>query len=253
MVQPACCNPVPAEAGSSECIHGNTSADRSSCIVIASVWCAEGDWESMVDVLTQAIDTALQCVSAAMRCFRIAAAVMIMAIGVIAPLAAEDPEAPTNLRGAYLLWQEGYQLHLAGAYEEAIKRFEASIEFHPTAEAHTFLGWSMSHLGRLEEAIEECKKAIALDPDFGNPYNDIGVYLTDLGRPDEAISWLEKAIGAKRYCCYQFPHFNLGRIQLMKGQLQGAKRSFERALSYDPNYLPARHGLAFIRSQGEEL
>jgi hypothetical protein len=27
----------------------------------------------------------------------------------------------------------------------------------------------------------------------------------------------------------------------------------ERALSYDPNYLPAHQGLAFIRSQGEEL
>jgi Tfp pilus assembly protein PilF len=39
----------------------------------------------------------------------------------------------------------------------------------------------------------------------------------------------------------------------MKGQLQEAKRSFERALSYDPNYLPAHQGLAFIRSQGEEL
>lgn len=188
-----------------------------------------------------------------MRFRWISAGLALLAILVTAPLAAEDPAAPAHLREAYLLWQEGYQLHLAGAYEEAIKRFEASIERHPTAEAHTFLGWSMSYLGRLEEAIEECKKAIVLDPDYGNPYNDIGVYLINLGRPDEAIGWLEKAIGAKRYCCYQFPHFNLGRIKLMKGQIQEAKRSFERALSYDPNYLPAHQGLAFIRSQGEEL
>ena len=111
----------------------------------------------------------------------------------------------------------------------------------------------MSYLGRLEAAIEECKKAIAIDPDYGNPYNDIGVYLIDLGRPEKAISWLEKAISAKRYCCYQFPHFNLGQVQLMNGELKEAKRSFERALSYDPNYLPAHQGLAFIRSQGEEL
>lgn len=188
-----------------------------------------------------------------MRLDRIAAALMLVVVGVSAPLAAEQPEPPASLRGAYLLWQEGYRLHLAGAYEEAIKRFEKSIELYPTAEAHTFLGWSMSYLGRLEEAIAECEKAIAIDPDYGNPYNDIGVYLIDLGRPDEAIEWLEKAIAAKRYCCYQFPHFNLGRIQLMKGQLKEAKRSFERALTYDPDYLPARHGLALIRSQGEEL
>jgi Tfp pilus assembly protein PilF len=188
-----------------------------------------------------------------MRFRWISARLAFLVILVTTPLAAEEPEALAHFRQAYLLWQEGYQLHLAGAYEEAIKRFEASIELHPTAEAHTFLGWSMSYLGRLEGAIEECKKATAIDPDFGNPYNDIGVYLIDLGRPDEAIGWLEKAIGAKRYCCYQFPHFNLGRVQLIKGQLQEAKRSFERALSYDPNYLPAHQGLAFIRSQGEEL
>jgi Tfp pilus assembly protein PilF len=188
-----------------------------------------------------------------MRFLRVSVRLAFLAIILIGPVAAKEPETPAHLRETYRLWQEGYQLHLAGAYEEAIKRFQASIELHPTAEAHTFLGWSMSYLGRLEEAIEECQKAIALDPDYGNPYNDIGVYLIDLGRPDEAIGWLEKAIGAKRYCCYQFPHFNLGRVQLMKGELQEAKRSFERALSYDPNYLPAHQGLAFIRSQGEEL
>lgn len=188
-----------------------------------------------------------------MRFPNILAMFALLAAIATAPLTAEEPEAPTQLREAYVLWQEGYRLHLGGAYQEAINRFEQSIERHPTAEAHTFLGWSMSYLGRLEEAIDECKKAIAVDPDYGNPYNDIGVYLIDLGRPDEAVSWLKKAIGAKRYCCYQFPHFNLGRVELMKGQLEEAKRSFEQSLSYDPNYLPAHQGLAFIRRQGEEL
>ena len=72
--------------------------------------------------------------------------------------------------------------------------FERSIEPHPTVEGHTFLGWSLSHLGRIDEAIAECKKAIAIDPDFGNPYNDIGVYLVELDRSDDAIAWLEEAI-----------------------------------------------------------
>ncbi|NIO09761.1 MAG: tetratricopeptide repeat protein, partial [Deltaproteobacteria bacterium] len=44
----------------------------------------------------------------------------------------------------------------------------------PTAEAYTFLGWTYSFMGQLNEAIEECQRAITLDPDFGNPYNDIG-------------------------------------------------------------------------------
>lgn len=46
---------------------------------------------------------------------------------------------------------------------------------------------------RLDEALAECKRAIACDPDFGSPYNDIGGYLMEMGRDDEAIPWLEQA------------------------------------------------------------
>lgn len=162
--------------------------------------------------------------------------------------AAQQSESPEEQARA--AWQLGYLLHLHGEYERAIERFRESISLHPTAEAHTFLGWSLSHLGRLEEAIAQCEIAIRLDPDFGNPYNDIGVYLIDLGRPQEAVPWLEKATKAKRYCCYQFPHFNLGRVWLAQGRIEEARRAFERALEYDPDYLPARWALEVLERSG---
>ena len=157
----------------------------------------------------------------------------------------EQSEISDQMR-AYALWQQGYLLHLNGRYQAAVDSFRESVEVLPTAEGHTFLGWSLSMLGHLEQAIAECKRAIALDPDFGNPYNDIGAYLIELGRPDEAVPWLEKAISAKRYCCYQFAHSNLGRVRLMQGNFQAARRSFERALRHDPDYLPARMALEYL-------
>ena len=160
----------------------------------------------------------------------------------------ERSEIPDRVR-AYALWERGYVLHLSGRYREAVDSFRESIEILPTAEGHTFLGWSLSMLGHLEEAVAECHKAIALDPDYGNPYNDIGVYLIDLGRPVEAIPWLEKAISAKRYCCYQFPHYNLGRVRLVQGNFDAARRSFERALRHDPDYLPARVALEVLDAE----
>ena len=137
-------------------------------------------------------------------------------------------------------------LHVLGTYPQAIELFRHSIKARPTGEGYTFLGWSLSHVARLDEAITECEKAIVIDPDFGNPYNDIGVYLTWLGRVDEAIPWLRKAISAKRYCCYQFPHFTLGQIMLNKGKILDARRLFERALKYDPDYAPAKKALQEI-------
>ena len=160
----------------------------------------------------------------------------------------ERSENPDRMR-AYALWQQGYLLHLSGEYQAAVDSFRESTEILPTAEGHTFLGWSLSMLGHLEEALAECKKAIALDPDYGNPYNDIGAYLIDLGRADEAIPWLEKAISAKRYCCYQFAHFNLGRVYLMQEEFHAARGSFEQALRHDPDYLPARKALEYIDAE----
>ncbi len=180
---------------------------------------------------------------------RIMLVLAIVSACTIAPLRAQEPEDMSARHQAYILWREGKLFHMLGQYRGAMERFQKSIEVHPTAEGHTYLGWSLSGLGRLDEAIVECKKAIPLDPDYGNPYNDIGVYLIDLGRPDEAVPWLKKAMRAKRYCCYQFAHFNMGRILLMNNKTVEAERSFERALSYDPNYLPALGALEYIRRQ----
>lgn len=176
----------------------------------------------------------------------------LLVIFVCLPLEAGEHGQATPRQQAYQFWEQGYLLHLIGAYEEAVTMFEKSVGIHPTAEGHTYLGWSMSELGRLEEAIDQCKKAIALDPDYGNPYNDIGVYLIELKRPAEAVPWLEKAMAAKRYCCYQFPHTNLGRVLLGQGRMAEAKRAFERALTHEPDYAPALLGLKYIRDQGFE-
>jgi Tfp pilus assembly protein PilF len=71
-----------------------------------------------------------------------------------------------------------------------------------------------------------------------------------LGKSAEAIPWFEKAIAAKRYCCYQFAHFNLGRVLLEQGKVREAVKSLQRALEFDPNYLPALQALELMKQHG---
>jgi tetratricopeptide (TPR) repeat protein len=85
------------------------------------------------------------------------------------------------------LWQEAYGYQMKGELDRAIELYRYSIEMYPTAEAHTFLGWAMSFQGKLDEATETRLRAIEIDPEFGNPYNDIGVYLMQQEKFDEAI------------------------------------------------------------------
>jgi tetratricopeptide (TPR) repeat protein len=158
-------------------------------------------------------------------------------------------ETSDRLRRAHQLFVEAYRLHMAGDVDAAIARYQESIASRPTAEAHTFLGWALSFIDRLDDAIAECKKAIAVDPDFGNPYNDIGSYLLKQGKLDDAIPWLEQAINAKRYEPRHYPHCNLGRIYWAKGMLNRAISELERALELEPTSRFAQGALAAIRQQ----
>jgi tetratricopeptide (TPR) repeat protein len=124
---------------------------------------------------------------------------------------------------------------LAQEFDDAIRLYKESIALHPTADAHTYLGWAYSFLGRLNEAIAQCEIAIEIDPEFGNPYNDIGVYLMQQQRADDAIPWLERAKSAKRYEPRHFPYINLGRIYLTKGMVQKALEEFGGALKINPD------------------
>jgi tetratricopeptide (TPR) repeat protein len=147
------------------------------------------------------------------------------------------------------LWHEGYRLQMAGDLDAAITAYRRSLAVLPTAEAHTFLGWAMSFQGRLAEAIEECHRAIAVDPDFGNPYNDIGVYLMQQEKLDEAIPWLERAKEASRYEPRHFPYMNLGRVYVKQGKWWEALRELETAVRVAPRDAGAHHALHELRGR----
>ena len=147
------------------------------------------------------------------------------------------------------LWREAYRRQMAGDLEAAIEIYRRSIAACPTAEAHTFLGWTYSFQGRLEEATAECLRAIEVDPDFGNPYNDIGVYLMQQGKLEEAIPWLERAKHAPRYEPRQFPYMNLGRIYLKQGRWWEALRQFEAAVRLAPTDAELAKALHSLRGR----
>jgi tetratricopeptide (TPR) repeat protein len=154
-----------------------------------------------------------------------------------------------TLRRATELWRQGYRHQTGGNVDRAIELYRQSIELYPTAEAHTFLGWAMSFQGHLAEATEECLRAIEIDAEFGNPYNDIGVYLMQQDKLDESISWLEKAKQAKRYEPRQFPFLNLGRIYIRQGRWWEALREFEEAVRLAPRDVGAARILHNLRGR----
>src|SRR5262249_12118591 len=160
-----------------------------------------------------------------------------------------DVSDAEDLNHAIELWQEAYRRQMAGDLDEAITLYRRSLAVRPTAEAHTFLGWTYSFQGRLEDATAECLKAIGVDPDFGNPYNDIGGYLMQQSKLHQRMPWLGKARRARRYEPRQFPFMNLGRIHIRRGRWWEALREFEGAVAAAPGDAEARKALHGLRAK----
>jgi tetratricopeptide (TPR) repeat protein len=165
------------------------------------------------------------------------------------PMIDQNPTEEELREAALEWWQRGYMAQMGGSLEQAIELYTRSIETWPTAEAYTFRGWAKSYQGLIDQAIEECHKAIEIDPDYGNPYNDIGAYLIQKGDLNGAIPWLKRALQAQRYECYFYPHFNLGRIYEHRGDLREASKCYKAA--YDANHKYTQALVAFHRVQGK--
>jgi len=143
--------------------------------------------------------------------------------------------------------QKAYQFQTTGKLLEAVANYKKSIEFHPTAEAHTYLGWAYSFQGLHEDAIQECKKAIKIDPEFGNPYNDIGAYLIEKGKLADAVPWLERAIQAKRYDSYCYPYYNLGRAYERLSDWFKALEYYQKSLEANQDYTLAAKAISRVK------
>lgn len=139
-------------------------------------------------------------------------------------------------REALELFRSAYEAQMRGELDEAVRLYQQSISAYPSAEAHTFLGWTYSFMKLTDEAIEECHRAIQVDPDFGNPYNDIGAYMIELGNAHGAVQWLKLAMNAPRYESYFYPHFNLGRVYETMGRQLDALREYKAAIDLNPKY-----------------
>lgn len=144
---------------------------------------------------------------------------------------------------AEMYFEKAYQLQMDDELEDAIQLYKKSIEYYPTAEAHTFLGWAYSFKGQVHEAIKECEIAIQIDADFGNPWNDIGAYMIELGKHDEAVPYLKKAMEAKRYEARHYPHMNYSRVLVKKGLYKEAITELKKALEINPQYSAAQKEL----------
>ena len=78
-------------------------------------------------------------------------------------------------------------------YDEALIFCEASIAFHPTAEDYCLRGMIYSKINEVEEAAEDYRKAIDLEPSYKEAYYELGKLQFENNQFESAVSSLNKA------------------------------------------------------------
>ena len=155
---------------------------------------------------------------------------------------------------AYLLVGDVY--YSSGEYDAALIAFRRALEKEPNNVYALYgLGRTQLRLLQFSAAIENLKKAIALDSNFApayvalaEAYTDRFIYAQD---KKSAAPYLDQALmvldDAQRVDPNYYPTYNQrGLVYQYKGDLKKAEAAFKKALELEPNDPTVRYNLAQV-------
>jgi len=113
------------------------------------------------------------------------------------------------------------------------------------------LGRIYTRMGRLEEAISELKKALSIDPNFVGALCNLGIAYSEKGLIKEAIYEYKKAL--KIEPDHPPSHTYLGNAYFDKGRLEEALLEYRKALSINPDFAEAHNSLGLVYAKKGRL
>jgi tetratricopeptide (TPR) repeat protein len=140
----------------------------------------------------------------------------------------------------------GVALFYTGSQEAAKIEFEKAIELDPDlAEAYNNLALTLSELDLNDDAVENFKKAYTINPNLFEAYSNLALIHFRKGDLDEAIELMKEA--TKKPHSNSIAHLNLGNGLLQLGRHEDALRAWERVVKIDPSNEDAKEKIALYR------
>jgi len=140
-------------------------------------------------------------------------------------------------------------LHLLGVIHQqrgdcrtSVTLIEQAITLRPNAHYHCNLANALTGVGRHQDAVEACHRALALDPGLAMAQSNLGVALRALGRPTLAIAAFRAAIAMQPQRVEAYS--NLGVLLTEQGRRAEAVQVLREVLAIRPDYAEAHYNLA---------
>jgi Flp pilus assembly protein TadD len=136
----------------------------------------------------------------------------------------------------------GNTLKALARLNDAEVSYKKAIALNPNyADANNNLGITLKEMGRLDEAEINLRQAIELKPDLAEAHNNLGITLKEMGRLDEAEINLRQAIELKPDLAGA--HNNLGITLKEMGRLDEAEINLRQAIELKPDLAEAHNNL----------
>lgn len=151
-----------------------------------------------------------------------------------------------SAEGSSVYWRvtRGHAALERGDFEQAVRELALALEARPDADEYNNLGLALRRLGRLAEAEESFRDAVAVEPSHRGALVNLGTALDELGRPDEAIASIEQALAVDP--TFAEGYANLGNLYLETGRFADAAGVFRRGLGQAPEDLRLTLRLAWV-------
>jgi tetratricopeptide (TPR) repeat protein len=117
--------------------------------------------------------------------------------------------------------------------------------------AHKSMGDALALKGQRDEAIAQYRKAVEINPAYGDAHYNMGIALLNMGEVDEAIA--QYRITLEMMPDFAQAHHNLGNALCLRGQYEEAITHFKQALEIKPDFVEARNNLANTLVKNDKL
>jgi len=136
-----------------------------------------------------------------------------------------------------VLFAKGVSLLMFRAYEgyrDALQCFEAARDAgYATALLWYHMGVALMHLKRFKEARDASERAVAMDPNMAEAWNNVAHSLWRLGQDDEALVPVDRALALKNSLVHAW--YNKGMALFHLRRYAEALVAFERATALKPS------------------
>ena len=135
----------------------------------------------------------------------------------------------------------GYLYGEEDNWEAAVGAYDKALELNPDlVEAYNNRGVMQNKLGQYEAALADLNEAIRLKPNYLNAYNNRGVAKRNLGQYDEALADYDKALELEPNDAEVY--YNRGSVKNDLGQHSEALADYDKALELEPNAIEVYNG-----------